>query len=225
MAGLGQRQTPGAGVIATLGFAVGGLDVLCIGAHPDDIEIGSLGTLQRLHDSGRIRRMVWVVATGDDLRSQETKASSKGLVEEDDLFVLGFRDGHLPGVVSEMKDAIAESTSGFTPNLVFSPWAGDAHQDHRLVAEVAAQLFRDNLHLEYEIPKYDGDLGRPSFYVPLEEREIDAKMDHLERHYPSQATKPWFDRVTLRSLPRLRGIEARADYAEAFHCRRIVLEG
>lgn len=223
MAGVGQEACDG--VIAPLTLTGDRVDVLCLGAHPDDIEIGSLGTLRRLHDEHRINRMVWVIATGDELRAQETRASAKGFVDEDDLTVLGLRDGHLPAVFSELKDAIADATEGFVPDVVFSPWSGDAHQDHRLISELACQLFRDNLHLEYEIPKYDGDLGRPTFYVPLEEEDIDAKMDHLEQHYLSQAGKPWFDRVTFRSLPRLRGIESRTDYAEAFHCRRIVLQG
>jgi LmbE family N-acetylglucosaminyl deacetylase len=136
-----------------------------------------------------------------------------------------YRDGFLPYSGGEVKDFFEQMKGRVNPDLIFAPWRGDAHQDHRLLAELAWNTFRDHLILEYEIPKYDGDMGRPNLFVPLEAPMYQHKVDYLLEAFKSQCAKPWFDRETFLGLMRIRGMESNSPsgYAEAFHARKVVL--
>ncbi len=201
--------------------------VLCIGAHADDIEIGCGGTLLYLKKTLPRLQFHWVVLSTPGPRRHEAEcAAERFATGHDKEVVLGnFRDGFLPYSGGEVKDFFEELKSRVNPDLIFTPWHGDAHQDHRVVAELTWNTFRDHLILEYEIPKYDGDMGRPNVFVPLEVPVYEQKIDHLFEAFKSQQTKPWFDRQTFLSLMRLRGMECNAPsgYAEGFHCRKLVL--
>ena len=201
--------------------------VLCLGAHSDDIEIGSGGTLLKLLEMHPAMAVDWVVLSADGDRANEARASAErflGSERTTRILVESFRERYFPydPAVKEFFDRLGREA---TPDLVLCPWQGDAHQDHRLVAELAANTFRDQLILEYEIPKYDGDLGRPSVYVHLSAEQAEAKAAALHEGFPSQRDRAWFSAETFRGLMRLRGIESRAPdgYAEAFHCRKLVL--
>jgi LmbE family N-acetylglucosaminyl deacetylase len=201
--------------------------VLCLGAHSDDIEIGCGATLLEL--KGRFPQLEfhWVVFSTDGIRKEEaTKAA--------ELFTAGrkaeiqlkeFRDGFFPYSGNEVKESFEELKEKSNPDLVFTHWEGDAHQDHRLLSELTRNTFRNHLILEYEIPKYDGDLGRPNVFVPLDKGTHDKKIDYLFEAFHSQHTKRWFERETFSGLMRIRGMECNSasGYAEAFHCRKIVL--
>ena len=201
--------------------------VLCLGAHSDDIEIGGGGTLLKLLALHPSMAVDWVVLSAEGDRASEARASAErflGPNRPTRIRVESFRERYLPydPAVKEYFDQLGREA---TPDLVLCPWQGDAHQDHRLVAELAANTFRDQLILEYEIPKYDGDLGRPSVYVHLSTAQAEEKTAALDESFPSQRDRPWFGAETFRALMRLRGIESRAPdgYAEAFHCRKLVL--
>jgi LmbE family N-acetylglucosaminyl deacetylase len=208
----------------------GGLDVsrvLCLGAHADDIEIGCGGTILALLARRTDIEFDWVVMSAEGVRADEARASADrllGTARGRRVRVEAFRERYLPydPTVKEYFDDLGRST---TPDLVLCPWRGDAHQDHRTVAELAANTFRDHLVLEYEIPKYDGDLGRPSVYVRLTQEQADAKVAAIMDGFPSQAGHDWFSDDTFRGLMRLRGIECHAPtgVAEAFHARKLVL--
>lgn len=200
--------------------------ILCIGAHSDDIEIGCGGSLMTLLD-GAATTVTWVVFSAAGDRADEARHSAVELVgsERLDFRLESFRESYFPyqgGDIKERFDALGRE---IRPDIVFVPNREDAHQDHRLLAELAGNTFRDHLILEYEIPKYDGDLGRPSAYVQLTSDVAARKSDHVLRSFPSQLTKPWFTEETFRAVLRLRGIECGAPdgYAEAFYCRKLVL--
>jgi LmbE family N-acetylglucosaminyl deacetylase len=205
------------------------LRILCLGAHSDDIEIGCGGTLLQLGRTYGPLNFHWVVlsATGD--RGQEavkgaelfTSGASKQVMLKE------FRDGFLPYSGGSVKEFF-ESLKGLAnPDLIFTHWYGDAHQDHRLVSELTWNTFRNHLIFEYEVPKYDGDLGRPNAFSPLDASIHDQKVDHLFDAFKSQSSKPWFARETFLGLMRLRGMESNAQsgYAEAFHVRKFCLGG
>ena len=205
----------------------GALNVLCLGAHADDIEIGCGGTVLQLGRAFPRVRFYWVVLSSPGTRRQEALKAA-------DLFTAGcdkeviledYRDGFLPYSGSEVKDFFERLKGQVDPDLIFTPWHGDAHQDHRLVAELAWNTFRDHLILEYEIAKYDGDMGRPNLFVPLEAPLYQEKVDRLFEAFKSQCSKPWFDRETFLGLMRIRGMESNSPsgYAEGFHARKMVL--
>jgi len=201
--------------------------VACLGSHADDIEIGAAATISRIAATNRDCTFLFAIATADDVRSDEAEASAAKLLGDRVSVVIGdFIDGSLPyedpaGVKSFFRSAI----ESLNPDLVICPTTRDRHQDHRFTGELAHQILRDQLILEYEIPKSDADLTRPGVYVPLSSAEAMAKLDHLDSHFSSQQVKPWYDREALQSLLRLRGVECRSPdgYAEAFHVERIVL--
>jgi len=212
-------------VIGDRGLAVS--RVLCVGAHADDIEIGAGGTMLSIIGRRPDIAVDWVVLSADDEREQEARTSAERILPpsvQRTVSVERFRERYFPyePTLKEYFDALGGRPR---PDLVIGPWRGDAHQDHRTVAELVAQTFRDQLILEYEIPKQDGDLGRPSVYVHLPRAHAEAKIDALMEGFPSQAARPWFDADTFRGLMRLRGVESGAPdgMAEAFHCRRLVL--
>jgi LmbE family N-acetylglucosaminyl deacetylase len=202
--------------------------VLCLGAHSDDIEIGCGGTLLYLKQIVPSLKFHWVVFSASGQRSHE---ATKGA----DLFSAGcdrkvvlknYRDGFLPYHGGEVKDFFEEMKVEVNPDLIFTHWQGDAHQDHRLVSELTWNTFRNHLILEYEIPKYDGDMGRPTLFVPLQAPLYEDKINHLFKAFESQLDKAWFDRQLFMGLMRIRGMESNSPsgYAEAFHCRKLVVQ-
>jgi LmbE family N-acetylglucosaminyl deacetylase len=202
--------------------------VIVVGAHPDDAEIGAGGSIVRLVAERPDADVTWLVlAAADSARAAEARASAESLlagaarvaIELRDL-----RDGYLPYQGAAAKDAIAEFAA-LSPDVVFTPRRDDAHQDHRHVAELVPQVFRRAVVLEYEIPKWDGDLGAANLYVPLSGPEASAKVAHLAAAFPSQRDRGWFSDDTFRAILRLRGIECHAPdgFAEAFVCRKLVV--
>jgi LmbE family N-acetylglucosaminyl deacetylase len=201
--------------------------VLAIGCHADDIEIGCGGTIRALTQSRPRLTVTWVVLAASGERAHEARAGAEAFLadaEVRDVRVHDFRDGFLPYSGGEVK-AIFEALKSVAPDVVFTHTRHDLHQDHRLACELTWNTFRDHLVLEYEIPKYDGDLGQPNVFVPLSESQVDEKLGLIRDTYPSQAGRHWFDEELLRSLLRLRGMECATRYAEAFMCRKLVLGG
>jgi LmbE family N-acetylglucosaminyl deacetylase len=214
-----------------LNFAKGGLGpfrLLCLGAHSDDIEIGCGGTILRIlaEYPGIIVR--WIVFSGDTPRRTEARNSAAAVLEtvsEKQIEVLGFRDGYFPSQSADIKDCFEAIKRDFDPSLILTHRQDDAHQDHRLLAELTFNTFRNHLVLEYEIPKYDGDLGNPSFFVPLTRAQLQRKIDIISHHFVSQRARGWFVDETFIAMARLRGIGCNAPegVAEAFHARKLVL--
>lgn len=204
------------------------LRLLCIGAHPDDIEIGAGGTILRLVEEGRVASADWFVLTGDERRAAEARAAATaaaGPTLVPTIHQSSFRDGFLPADWAAVKDRFEEVARTVEADVVLTHRAADAHQDHRIVSELTWNTFRDHLVLEYEIPKWDGDLGPSSVYVPLSADQFDRKLRLLHDAYPSQAAHDWFDDETFRAVARLRGMECRAPsgYAEAFVGRKLTI--
>jgi LmbE family N-acetylglucosaminyl deacetylase len=202
--------------------------VLAIGCHADDIEIGCGGTLLALARANPELEVDWIVLTTEGGRADEARASAEGFLAgaaTSRIEVLGFRDGFLPYLGGEVKDAFEALKGRVDPQLVLTHAGYDFHQDHRLACELTWNTFRNHAILEYEIPKVDGDLGRPNLYFPLTKEVVENKLDLVARHFPSQAGKHWFDRELFLGLMRLRGMECVAPdrYAEAFTCRKVVI--
>jgi LmbE family N-acetylglucosaminyl deacetylase len=203
------------------------LTVLCLGAHSDDIEIGCGGTIQRLAQQYPNSVFHWVVFSALGVRAAEAKRAAElfaGATALRGPLLKAFQDGFMPFVGGEVK-AIFEELKATSPDLILTHNRHDAHQDHRLLAELTWNTFRDHLILEYEIPKYDGDLGQPNLFVPLESELCEKKVHYILEAFPSQHSKRWFRRDTFFSLLRLRGMECNAPsgYAEAFYCRKLTL--
>jgi LmbE family N-acetylglucosaminyl deacetylase len=202
--------------------------ILCIGAHSDDIEIGCGGTLLQLKKLYPRLKFHWMVFTAAGVRGDEAAKGADLFTEgcEKEVILNSFRDGFLPYVGAEVKESFEEAKSKVEPDLIFTHWGGDAHQDHRLLSELTWNTYRNHLILEYEVPKYDGDLGRPNFFVPLEAAVAEKKIDHLFSAFSSQSTKRWFSRETFAGLMRIRGMESNAPsgYAEAFYARKMVVD-
>src|SRR5262245_10314235 len=214
----------------SLRFATGEpLKVLCLGAHCDDIEIGCAGTLMTLHERHPGSRFDWVVFTQEPGRERETRAAAEKIhgAAGASLQVLDFRMSYLPFEGAKVKDRFEEIKSRVQPDVVFTHRLEDRHQDHRLVSELTWNSFRDHLILEYEIPKYEGDLGQPNVYVPLTAEVAARKLDLLMTCFPSQAQRSWFRRELFQGHLALRAIECNAPsgQAEAFHARKISLQG
>ena len=201
--------------------------ILVIGAHPDDIEIGCGGTLLRLLSEYEVD-VHWHVLSGNQIRKQEAVASATRFLDgarSSQIAVEDFRDAFFPASYSEIKEHFRILRGRVEPDVIFTHHCEDRHQDHRLVAELTWNTFRDHLILEYEIPKYDGDLGKPNIYVSLEEKNCEVKISTIMETYLSQKTKKWFSAATFWGLMSLRAIEANSEtqFAEAFHCRKLVL--
>lgn len=201
--------------------------VLCLGAHSDDIEIGCGGTLLHLRKNFPQLSFHWVVFSAPGPRAQEAAKAAEHFTSgcEKRIVLKDYRDGFFPYGASEIKELFEEMKGQVNPDLVFTHWQGDAHQDHRLLSDLTWNTFRNHLILEYEIPKYDGDMGRPNLFVPLEPSLYEKKIDYLLEAFGTQRAKRWFDRETFLGLMRIRGVECNAasGYAEAFHCRKAVL--
>lgn len=199
--------------------------LLCLGAHCDDIEIGCGGTLLRLVQEG-LAEVAWVVFSSDERRAAEARAGAEFFLSgagRRNVVIHAFKDGYLPQAWGEVKLAMERIRKEFSPDLVLTHCRNDLHQDHRLVSELTWNTFRDHLILEYEIPKYDGDLGNPNFFVCMDEAMAKRKAEGILSCYRSQADKPWMDEQTFLSLMRLRGIESNSPgrFAEAFYCRKM----
>jgi LmbE family N-acetylglucosaminyl deacetylase len=204
------------------------LEVMVLGAHADDIEIGCGGTILTLTGRGTPVRVTWVVLSAVDEREGEARDSAAAFVknaEQATVIIEGFRDGFFPyqgGLVKDLFEALKPTVR---PDLVLTHRRDDAHQDHRLVAELTWNTFRDDLILEYEIPKYDGDLGNPNLFVPLPAATCERKIELLLEGFPSQRARHWFTADTFWGLLRLRGVESASPtrFAEGFTCRKLVL--
>ena len=203
------------------------LSVLCLGAHSDDIEIGAGGTILSLIRSSVDIDIHWCVASASGGRASEARASAEAFLvgAAGATVALGqFRDSYLPYEGAAVKAWVEAQKSRMKPDLVLTHRGDDAHQDHRLISELAWNAFRDSIILEYEIPKWDGDLGRPNAYIVLSEDVMAQKIALLNEHFGSQRSKDWFDGETFRGLARLRGVECRSRYAEAFQASKILLK-
>ena len=205
-----------------------GPQVLCIGSHSDDIEIGCGGSILRLIKQYPDCRIHWVVFSAIGVRKAEAERGAElfgGKQHLDHLYLHEFRDGFMPFVGSEVKDAFEKLKRSVSPDIIFTHFRKDAHQDHRLISELTWNTFRNHFILEYEIPKYDGDMGQPNVFIPLEEIEYRDKVRFIMEAFQSQHVKKWLEESTFLSLMRLRGMECNAvsGYAEAFYCRKAVL--
>ncbi len=205
----------------------GPLTVACVAAHPDDVEIACGGTLLELAAgrgaAGSAVTGHWLTLTGTDDRVAEAQAAAEAFLPGATTTFAGFADGYLPERWGDVKRALHDFADGICPDLVLVPWAGDAHQDHRLVARLAPTVWRSALLLHYEIPKWDGDVGRPQLYVPLDDATVRRKVDLLHASYPSQHTRDWWDDELFLGFARTRGMEAKTRYAEAFHVTKVAL--
>lgn len=206
------------------------LHVLCLGAHSDDVEIGAGATILDLLANRPGSSVTWVVAGAQGDRDAEARASAEALCRdaaEVTIHSLGLRDGYLHSLGPDLKEALEaiRSRQRQEPEIIFTHYRHDRHQDHRAMSDLTWNLWRDHLILEYEIPKWDGDLSQPNVFVPVSEAVVEQKLSHLATHFVSQRSKDWFDAETFRGLMRLRGMECRSPsrYAEAFHARKVVL--
>ena len=204
------------------------LKVLCLGAHSDDIEIGAGATILGWIETGVKLDVHWVVLSAAGPRAAEARASADAFLEgsaAQRIELADFRDGYFPYQGAAIKDWIEGLRRRVEPDVVLTHTRDDAHQDHREVAHLTTTAFRDHLVLEYEIPKWDGDLGRPNMYMPASRSVMARKVQLLVAHFASQRSKDWFDERTFMGLARLRGMECRAPdgLAEAFHARKLVV--
>jgi LmbE family N-acetylglucosaminyl deacetylase len=202
--------------------------LLAIGAHPDDIEIGCGGTILKLIEHGALAEVRWVVLSGDGERADEARVSAEALLDgvpRSEVTVHDYPDGFFPYEGKRIKDFFEELKAELQPDLVLTHQRADLHQDHRVCCELTWNTFRDHLILEYEVPKYDGDMAAPNAFVPLSHDLGQRKIDHLMSHFGSQRSKRWFQEDLFSSLLRLRGMECNSpsSYAEAFFCRKAVL--
>jgi LmbE family N-acetylglucosaminyl deacetylase len=211
----------------TIDFSSAQPNILLLGAHCDDIEIGCGATVMRLIKRYPAARFLWVTFCSDDERAAETRQAAARLLagtSNGNVVVETFRSSYLPYGGPDLKDRF-EELKGFDPDLVLTHFRGDLHQDHRVVNELTWNTFRNHSILEYEIPKFDGDISTPNVFVPIDRSELQRKCEILMDCYPSQSSKTWFSPETFMSIARLRGIECNAPegYAEAFFGRKICL--
>jgi LmbE family N-acetylglucosaminyl deacetylase len=203
------------------------IDVLCIGAHADDIEIGCGATLLQLVKARPVT-CHWVVLSGDDERLEEAAVSANAFLEgcaRVDWRVASFRESYFPYLGSDVKDYVQALAADISPDVVFSHHGDDLHQDHRIVGELCRNAFRDHLILEYEVPKYDGRHGAPNVFVPVEQWALARKLELVMSRFPSQSNRYWYTEDTFTALMRLRGVEARSPtgYAEAFFGQKVTI--
>jgi LmbE family N-acetylglucosaminyl deacetylase len=202
--------------------------VLCLGCHSDDIEIGCGGTILRLAMEHPEWVFHWVVFSAIEPRAAEAREAATRFLDQSRLegpILHTFRDGFMPFAGAEIKAVFEALKNNVSPDLIFTHSRDDAHQDHRTIAELTWNTFRNHFVLEYEIPKYDGDLGRPGVFVPLSTDLVQKKLRLIMDAFKSQHDKHWFQPETFQSLMRLRGMECNAPsgYAEAFYCRKLVI--
>jgi LmbE family N-acetylglucosaminyl deacetylase len=204
------------------------LRVLAIGAHCDDIEIGCGGTILAWTGMRRPVDVEWVVLASNDERAREARAAAERFLEnarERRVEILSYRESYFPYVAAEIKDHFERIKARAKPDVVLTHFRHDLHQDHRLVAELCWNTWRNHWILEYEIPKYDADLAQPNVFVPLSPEIVERKIAIVLESFPSQAKRTWFDAETFRAVLRLRGVESNSPtrYAEGFHCKKLVV--
>jgi LmbE family N-acetylglucosaminyl deacetylase len=204
------------------------IEILCLGAHCDDIDIGCGGALLQLLEKYENVTCNWVIFCSNEERAAEAKSAAGSFLDKavnKKVLIQQFRDGFLPWIGNEVKDLFEGLKTEFSPDIIFTHYREDFHQDHRLISELTWNTFRNHLILEYEIPKYDGDLGRPNIFMSVDELNCRKKVDIIVCSYKSQGTKTWFTEDLFYSLMRIRGMESnsRSRYAEAFHCRKLIL--
>lgn len=205
----------------------GPLRVLCLGAHSDDLEIGCGGTLLRLIDSHPDLVVRWVVFSADPVREAEARASAQDFLQsvaDRDIRIRNHKDGCFPFYGEQIREDF-ESLKGFDPAVILTHYREDLHQDHRLIAELTYRTFRNHLILEYEIPKFDGDLGNPNVFVSLPRAVCERKVAAILRHFESQRKRAWFSAETFMAIMRLRGVGVAAPdgYAEGLYCRKMMM--
>lgn len=201
--------------------------VLCLGAHSDDIEIGLGGTLLTLAERVPGLEICWVVFSAPAARTGEAQRSADEFlagVERKRIEIGSFRESYFPSQWPAIKDWLEQIKATFDPDVVFTHYREDRHQDHRVLSDLAWNTFRNHLILEYEILKYDGDLGHPGVFIPLSEQLCNRKIELLLKHFQTQLSKHWFTRDTFEAMHRVRGIECASPTgrAEAFYCRKLV---
>jgi LmbE family N-acetylglucosaminyl deacetylase len=205
------------------------LRILCLGAHCDDIDIGCGGTMLSVLERHPDAQVVWVVMGSTPVRERELRASARRFLRhagKSEVVAHQFRDGFFPAQYAAIKQVFESLKQLPDPDLIFSHHRADLHQDHRVVAELTWNTFRDHLILEYEIPKYEGGLTTPSAYVSLTRAQVERKISILGASYATQRGKRWFTEDTFRALMRLRGIESGGEsgWAEGFHVSKFLLE-
>jgi len=203
------------------------LQILCLGCHSDDIEIGCGGTILRLADQYPSCIFHWAVFSANGVRETEARCGAELFAGSrlKTQLLKTFQDGFMPYVGAEVKTVFEKELKQLHPDLIFTHNGNDAHQDHRLISELTWNTFRDHMILEYAIPKYDGDLGQPNVFVPLETELSKKKVSSIMGTFESQAAKRWFQPETFFSVMRLRGMECNSPsgYAEAFYCRKLAI--
>lgn len=202
--------------------------VLCLGAHSDDIEIGCGGTIRKLVDQSTDLTVYWVVFSATGVREREARSSAEDILaatKKSIIKIKTFRNGFFPYIAMEIKEFFESLKSLPTSDLILTHYRNDRHQDHRIVSELTWNTFRNHLILEYEIPKYDADLGSPNIFVTLNDDQLKGKQEHLVKHFKSQHGKQWFTNDTFASICRIRGIECNSPtgFAEAFYGRKVLL--
>jgi LmbE family N-acetylglucosaminyl deacetylase len=201
--------------------------LLCLGAHSDDIEIGCGATILRLTELYAAAAIRWIVfGAADDRRREEALAGADAFLAraaEKEVVVKTFRDGWFPAAAGAIKECFEEIKSGPAPDLIFTHYRHDLHQDHKLLSDLTWNTFRGSFILEYEVPKWDGDLGTPNCYVRVSDEITAQKVRTICEVFASQRGKPWFTAETFRALMRLRGVESNTPFAEAFYARKMVL--
>jgi LmbE family N-acetylglucosaminyl deacetylase len=203
--------------------------VLCLGAHSDDIEIGAGGTLLKLAEKTNDLEICWVVFSAPGVRADEARLSADNFlsgIARKQIKIGSFRESYFPSEWPSIKEWLEEIKVNFVPDIVFTHYRDDRHQDHRVLSDLAWNTFRNHLILEYEILKYDGDLGQPNVFVPVSEQLCTRKIELLMKHFQTQSTRHWFTSDTFEAMHRIRGIEcvSPTGRAEAFYCRKMVLE-
>ena len=202
--------------------------ILCLGAHCDDIEIGCGGTMIKLAHTLKDAEIRWVVFSSDARREKEALKSANDFLKslkKKNIVIKRFRNSFFPYHGAEIKEYFEQLTKEFSPDIIFTHFRNDLHQDHRLISELTWNTYRNHLILEYEIPKYDGDFGSPNFFVQFDETISLKKITRIMKYFKSQSDKAWFTKDTFLSILRLRGVESNAPdkYAEGFYCRKIIL--
>lgn len=204
------------------------LKILCLGAHSDDIEIGCGGTILSILTEYPHSEVHWHVFSANEIRKQETLESSGFFLEKAEnkqVCTHDFKESYFPYHASSIKDEFEKLKEILNPDIIFSHCRTDLHQDHELISKLTLNTFRNHLILEYEIPKYDGDLGNPNLFIPIDDKVLDYKLSTIIQHFKSQRSRNWFSKETFRALPVIRGIECNSPsgYAEAFYCRKCIL--
>jgi LmbE family N-acetylglucosaminyl deacetylase len=201
--------------------------ILCLGAHSDDIEIGAGGTLLEMAEKSSALQVWWVVFSAPGERSAEARASANDFlasVHNREIKIGSFSESYFPNEWPFIKDWFEEIKTQFEPEIIFTHYRNDRHRDHRVLSDLSWNTFRNHLILEYEVLKYDGDLGQPNVFVPLSEKSAGRKVELLLKHFQTQTKKHWFSRDTFEATHRIRGVECAAARAEAFYCRKLVCD-